>query len=135
MTLMVRDEADVVGAMLEHHRAQGVDHVIITDNGSIDGTADVLRRYEEAGFATVWHDPVHRKQQYQTVTRMARHAATAMGADWVINADADEFWIPTTGTSLREVLADVSAARPETEVTRSALVDLVLVHALRRWRQ
>ena len=112
MTLMVRDEADVVGAMLEHHRAQGVDHVIITDNGSIDGTADVLRRYEEAGFATVWHDPVHRKQQYQTVTRMARHAATAMGADWVINADADEFWIPTTGTSLREVLADVSADVP-----------------------
>lgn len=39
-------------------------------------------------------------------------------------------------TSLAELLlADVSAARPETEVTRSALVDLVLVHALRRWRQ
>lgn len=113
MTLMVRDEADIVGAMLEHHRAQGIDHVIVTDNASIDGTLDVLRSFERDGFVTIWHDPEHRKQQWQTVTRMARHAATELGADWVLNADADEFWVPrgdaaTIRTALESVPAEVN---------------------------
>lgn len=113
MTLMVRDEADIVGAMLEHHRAQGIDHVIVTDNASIDGTLDVLRSFERDGFVTIWHDPEHRKQQWQAVTRMARHAYTELGADWVLNADADEFWVPrgdaaTVRTALEAVPAEVS---------------------------
>lgn len=104
MTLMVRDEADIVGAMLTHHRDQGVDHVVVTDNASIDGTLDVLEFFEREGFVTLWHDPVHRKQQGQAVTRMARYAHTELGADWVINADADEFWVARdSGQTVRDV--------------------------------
>lgn len=113
MTLMVRDEADIVGAMLAHHREQGVDHVLVTDNGSIDGTANILRAFEDEGFVTVWNDPVHRKQQHSTVTKMARHAAVHLGADWVVNADADEFWVGTdSGATVRSVLDEIAATVP-----------------------
>lgn len=94
MTLMVRDEADIIEQMIEHHRAQGIAHFIVTDNGSVDGTTQILQRYADEGVLDLRHDPVHRKQQGTTVTQMARDAHTRYGADWVINADADEFWLP-----------------------------------------
>lgn len=34
MTLLVRNEADVIETNLEYHLAQGVDFVIVTDHGS-----------------------------------------------------------------------------------------------------
>lgn len=109
MTLMVRDEADIVAAMLEHHLAQGVDFIIATDNASVDGTREVLRAYADAGVLELHDDPRHEKQQAKVVTAMARRAALVHGADWVINADADEFFVPTKA----ETLADALAAMPE----------------------
>src|SRR4051812_3099841 len=103
MTMMVRDEIDVIAAMVEHHLAQGVDLIIATDNASIDGTAEVLAAYESAGKLELHHDPEHRKQQGVVVTKMARRAYTEHGADWVVNADADEFFVPVdTRLTLRE---------------------------------
>lgn len=96
VTLMVRDEADVVPAWLDHHVAQGFDVFVITDNGSVDGTTELLTAFAARTDVTVdlRHDPVHRKQQGTVVTGMARDAARTHHADWVVNADADEFILP-----------------------------------------
>lgn len=108
MTLMVRDEADIIGAMVAHHQQQGVDLMIVTDNGSIDGTTEILQKYADEGFVELRHDPVHLKQQFSVVTTMARDAYTKHQADWVINADADEFWIPKDPTkTLRQAFEGI----------------------------
>jgi hypothetical protein len=91
---MVRDEIDIIAAMIEHTLSQEPDLIIVTDNGSVDGTTEVLQRYADLGLVELHHDPVHRKQQHSVVTGMARRARTEHAADWVINADADEFWAP-----------------------------------------
>jgi len=122
MTVMVRDEADVIAAMIEHHLAQGVDMIIATDNGSIDGTLEILEGYRDRGVLTLHQDPVHRKQQHSTVTTMAREAHTKFGADWVINADADEFWVTTNpAITLRTAFENIS---PDLQSFLVPVVDL-----------
>lgn len=105
LTMMVRDEADIIAATLEHHLAEGVDRILVTDNASVDGTREILADYARAAPVTVFDDPEHRKQQAEVVSRMARLAATEHGADWVINGDADEFVLAGERT-LAEALAD-----------------------------
>ena len=108
MTLLVRDEAEIVDAQIAFHLHAGVDFVIATDNCSTDGTTEILERYERAGRLRLLRERGDDMRQDAWVTRMARLAATEHGADWVINSDADEFWWPRSG-SLKDVLALVPA--------------------------
>ena len=109
LTLLCRDEADVLDDMLKFHFRQGVDQVIVTDNGSVDGSLDILRRFERRGRLRLLQEPEHTHDQAVWVTRMARMAATDYQASWVINSDADEFWWPRQG-SLRSTLASAPDA-------------------------
>jgi hypothetical protein len=108
MTLLVRDEADIVDAQIAFHLESGVDFVIATDNLSRDGTTEILERYASEGVLHVIREPGDDLRQTEWVTRMARLAASDFGADWVFNTDADEFWLSYRG-DLKELLAAVPA--------------------------
>jgi hypothetical protein len=106
LTLLARNEADIVDSHVAFHLHAGVDLVIATDNGSKDATTEILERYERTGRLHLIREEGDDMRQDEWVTRMARLAATEYGADWVINSDADEFWWPREG-SLKEVFATV----------------------------
>ena len=108
MTLLVRDNADLLRDNIEFHRSQGVDYFIITDNGSEDETRDIAQTYVAQGLAELWSEAEDTYDQARWVTRMARAAYVEHAADWVINNDADEFWL-ADGGSLRDRLAQAPA--------------------------
>jgi hypothetical protein len=106
-TLLVRDEVDIVTSQISYHLNAGVDFVIATDHDSQDGTTEILESFARGGhlLRIPRSGPMHESAWR---SHMARLAATEYGADWVINTDVDEFWIPREGT-----LTDVLAAVPE----------------------
>jgi hypothetical protein len=98
MTLLCRDEEDIIGYNIAYHLDQGVDFIIATDNGSRDRTPLLLERFERRGKLYLIREPSYTHDQSVWVTRMARMAAKTFEADWVINNDADEFWLSRSGT-------------------------------------
>jgi hypothetical protein len=106
MTLLARDEADIVDSQIEFHLGAGVDFVIATDNLSQDGTTEILERYRRDGVLHLIREDSEYLRQAEWITRMARMAASQHGADWVVHSDADEFWWPR-GESLKDVLVSI----------------------------
>lgn len=117
VTLLVRDNDDIVATNIDYYLARGIDHVIITDNDSIDCTRNVVQQYVVRGLATLLDEPADDYDQSAWVTRMARLAASDLAADWVINADVDEFWWPEEG-DLKAVLGSVPPVIGAVEATR-----------------
>jgi hypothetical protein len=105
-TLVVRDEADIVDEQIRYHLNAGVDYVIATDHESVDGTTDILESFARDGVLRRISESGEMMRDGPWRTRMARLAAIEHAADWVINTDADEFWMARGGT-LKEVLGSV----------------------------
>ena len=109
MTIQAKNEEDVLEQNIRFHKAMGVDGFIITDNDSTDGTNRIVEKYKRMGW--VWESIMEKGKDHRQkiwVDRMIWLAKTRYGADWVIDADADEFWYTSSG-NLKNVLARTSA--------------------------
>jgi hypothetical protein len=124
MTLLVRDEEDILAANIEYHLNRGVDFIIATDNLSEDGTPDILDHYRRQNVLHAILETEDDYAQHKWVTRMARMAHSDFRADWVINNDADEFWWPEETRDLKELLASLPAGTEAVEARRCNFVPL-----------
>ena len=98
MVLLVKNEADILEENLIYHKSMGVDGFIITDNSSNDGTLSIIDKYKEKGWILdVIHETAQDYAQVEWVNRMIVLARAKYHADWVISADADEFWSADSG--------------------------------------
>ena len=98
MLLLVRDEVDIIESNINFHRHFGIERFVVTDNGSTDGTRDILAQFERQlpNFIVI-DDPGSTYMQSEIVTRMIKVAKQKFHPRWIISADADEFWYPVSG--------------------------------------
>lgn len=105
---MVKDEADIIGTVIRHLFAEGVDHILVADNLSSDGTSEILFDLRDELPLTVLRDGEVGFYQSRKMSELALRAHD-LGADWVLPFDADEVWYSPTHDSIAEALA----AQPE----------------------
>jgi hypothetical protein len=107
----LKDEIDLVEAFVRH-AAAFVDHHILIDNGSIDGTLDVLRQLHGEGLGlTVFRNPVPVASAWHFLQILWALARELQEASWVVPLDCDEFLrlspdTPTLGAVLDAVPAE-----------------------------
>lgn len=82
---MVRNEADIIGRTL-HQLLPQVDRIVVLDNGSTDGTTDLLH---DLGVEVIY-DPDAVFLHGQRMTALAD--TYAKPDEWVVPFDGDELW-------------------------------------------
>jgi Glycosyl transferase family 2 len=105
MLMLVRNEIDIIEQNIEFHLRFGIENFVVTDNGSTDGTRDILTDFKQRlGKSIVIIDdaePAH--HQSVRVDRMIQVAKQEFRPRWIISSDADEFWYPASGSYDSEI--------------------------------
>ncbi len=110
----ILNEADIVEAFVRH-TAAFVDHHVFLDNGSIDGTLEILRNLAGEGIGITVHQ-IHSRSYIEAAagTFLYRRAVEEHGGDWVLFLDTDEFIDDRElDLPLREYLARFAAENPD----------------------
>ena len=99
---IVKDEADYLEEWLAFHIALGVEHFFIYDNGSTDGSAELLERYINHGLVTRIDWPIGGGQ-----LSAYNHALRMFGTttEWLAYYDPDEFLVPLLDDDIPSFLA------------------------------
>lgn len=99
MILLIKDEADIITQNLEHHYNMGFRVFCVIDNGSTDGSAELVRAFRtrrQDALVLYAFDPV--TGHYQAAKMRMFHDLllpyadiAGLKIDWIFYVDADEF--------------------------------------------
>lgn len=101
---IVKNEADIIEAFVRHTCAW-VDHHLVFDHDSTDGTREILRALQAEGLPlTLFRDDAPGHLQQARSNHLTRCAAERHEADWILPLDADEFLIGPDRATLENAL-------------------------------
>ena len=108
----LRNEATILPAFLDHYRKLGVEGFLIADNGSTDGTLELLAKAPDVALFAV--DTEYGASQYGVAWQQALLANYRVGK-WSLLADADEFltWSNDPAARIADLLASPGFAHAD----------------------
>lgn len=98
----VLNEADVIGATVQHLYQQGVDEIYAAVGPCEDDTREICSDLGVVIFDD--RSPIH--YQPKLMDELAAWAA-GNGHEWIVAFDADEYWYPTDGPSIADAIKGV----------------------------
>lgn len=108
----MRNEVDIIESWARYY-ARMVDHIIITDNKSIDGSGELVQKLIDEGLPiSLETDNRLGHFQAERMQKMMHQALSEFQADWVLLLDSDEFIIPSAGKSLYDIFSEVKNDQP-----------------------
>lgn len=116
---VVKNEADIIEVFVRHTHAW-VDHHLVFDHDSTDGTRQILAALVREGLPLTIYtgDHVANLQQARS-NHLAKLGFTEHGADWVLPLDADEILVAPSRAAFEAMLVNVAAATPATVLLRN----------------
>lgn len=101
MGFIIRNEAEMIEANIRMHAQLGIDAFIVFDHLSDDATPEIIQHL--ASEFPIYYQRKTDKlyKQCEWSTEIVHLAKSKYKADWVIVNDADEFWIPRSGSDLK----------------------------------
>jgi len=107
MTILVKNEIDIIEKNIRYHANKGVDSFVVMDNNSTDGTREVLEKLSKEYEITII-DEKGTYNQAKWMTKLTHIARKKYNPTWLIPNDADEFW--WSENSLKETLKGANKA-------------------------
>jgi len=101
MTILVKNEADIIEKNIRYHAKAGVDNFVVMDNNSTDGTREILAELKKEYEITII-DEKGVYSQAKWMTKLTHIARKKYNPTWLIPNDADEFWY--SEKSLKETI-------------------------------
>ncbi len=109
---IVKNEADIIEAFVRH-TSSWVDHHLIFDHKSTDGTREILEALQRDSLEiTLYTDGSWAHLQQARSNHLTHLAAQTFGADWVIPLDADEIIVGSERQNLEAILSTAGADTP-----------------------
>lgn len=104
MTLLVKNEADIIEINVNHHKNQGVDIIVALDDNSTDRTPVILRNLADKGLLYLVDYPKTKYDHAGLVNYLGSIAANKYKADLLFHCDADELWVSSMGNLKQEMI-------------------------------
>ena len=94
--LIVLNERNKIEACLKS--LAWANEIVVVDGGSVDGTADIVRRYTDKVFS----------RKFDDFSSQKNYAVSCASSEWILSVDADEIVSPELRQSIQSVLKEES---------------------------
>lgn len=105
----IKNESDIIESFIRYHE-NIVDGMVVIDNGSTDGTRQILEKLKDEGLPIfLLYDNEAEHVQNQKMTELLNYTVEKFNPDIIVPLDADEFLISTDiGINPRDIMEQLN---------------------------